>query len=149
MSATRSKFLPSEDEFAQSVYSASLNYSPLKPGQGRWILVAALALVALLLLAFTASGEPTRPVKYFDQQRTGSARPVVPNEQGHSAAKFCSTKVKAFSVGPLRPVAEHPPRVDRYWPERRMCFLPDLRDSHRWVREQEKEAWHFVDSIGK
>jgi hypothetical protein len=57
-------------------------------------------------------------------------------------------KCPAHVVTP-RPVAERSPRVDRYWPERRMCLLPDLRDSHRWVAEQEKEAWRFVDSIGK
>jgi hypothetical protein len=30
-----------------------------------------------------------------------------------------------------------------------MYVAPDFRDPNKWVREQEKEAWRFVDSIGK
>lgn len=143
MSATRSKFLPSEDDFAQSVYSASLNYSHLRPGQGRWILVAALALLALLLLAFPASGEPvSKTHKHFQNNTPDASQRCAPT------GVFPLPKFLLPTPAP-KPVAERPPRVDRYWPERRMVVARGLGEPHRWVREQEKEAWRFVNSIGK
>lgn len=133
MSAKRSKFLPSAGEELRlsdvlapvaCVISFALGF-----------LVRCLLVLAIVALPLSAAESATTNKKHSKQE----CRVVDPSR----------------TLGPLKPtpapgpVAERPPSVDRHWPERRMCVAPDLRDPHKWVREQEKNAWRFVDSIGK
>jgi len=136
MPVTRSKFLPSFGEPLRLV-DALIPLACLFSFAFGFLLrgLLTLALVSLTLSAEPATkrSEPPAPLPACEAQRVIlSQRPApVATPTQHTL------------------VAERPPRVDRYWPERRMYVAPDFRDPNKWVREQEKEAWRFVDSIGK
>jgi hypothetical protein len=139
MSATRSKFLPSigEDLRLSDVLAPTACFLSFAFG------FAVRCLLALTLVALPLSAEP--------------ASKVSPNNTSHASPR-CAPREVPFTQCPIPvvpyarpqgPVAERPPSVDRNWPERRVAYSPDLRDPNKWVREQEKQAWRFVESIGK
>jgi len=140
MSATRSKFLPSlgEDLRLSDVLAPTACFLSFAFG------FAVRCLLALTLVALPLSAEPLS--KASKRSLDGPPAPLPACVIREVFLPKCPVVAPAKPQGP---VAERPPIVDRNWPERRVAYSPDLRDPNKWVREQEKQAWRFVESIGK
>lgn len=139
MSATRSKFLPSFSEDLRLVDAFAPTACFLSFAFG--FFVKCLIVFALVLMPLSA--EPvSKTHKHFQNNTPDASQRCAPTGVFPLPKFLLPTPVP-------KPVAERPPRVDRYWPERRMVVARELGEPHRWVREQEKEAWRFVNSIGK
>lgn len=155
MSATRSKFLPSigEDLRLFDVLAPTACFLSFAFG------FAVRCLLVLTLVALPLSAEPASKVSPNNTSHASPrcaprevlflSRPPAPLPASALREVFLPQCPVVTPAKPQGPVVERPPRVDRNWPERRMAYSPDLRDPHKWVREQEKQAWRFVDSIGK